>query len=143
MNHKQSLRYVLSNRVFPFYLVEQNGTGQVWIIEILWFDLKKNQKSIHLSISGHDIFFFFLNIFYIFVQVQFSAFPPGPPHHPSPPTSFPCFQPQCYCPCVFNNCSCKSFTLFPCNPLPSPLWSLSTCSQFSVSGYILLAYLFR
>ena len=31
---------------------------------------------------------------------------------------------------ISHNCSCKLFTLFPCNPLPSPLWSLSACSQF-------------
>ena len=64
--------------------------------------------------------------FFIVVQVQFSAFPPQPSPPPSPvSTPFPC-----YCPCVLYNGSCKPFTLFPYNPLPSPLWSLSACSQF-------------
>ena len=35
-----------------------------------------------------------------------------------------------YCPCVLYNCSWKPFTLFLYNPLLSPLWSLSACSQF-------------
>ena len=73
----------------------------------------------------------FLNLilFFIVVQVQFSAFSPTSPHL-ALPTSLPCFHPPCYCPCVLYNCSCKPFNLFPCNPLPSPLWSLSACAQF-------------
>ena len=58
----------------------------------------------------------------------------SPPLYPTPakPTSLPCFHTPhpCYCPCVLYNCSCKPFTLFPWNSLPSPLWSLSAFSQF-------------
>ena len=59
---------------------------------------------------------------------KYSFLPPPP--QPSPPPS-PVSTPfPCYCPCVLYNGSCKPFTLFPYNPLPSPLWSLSACSQF-------------
>ena len=73
-----------------------------------------------------NFWFYFFNIFFIVVQVQFSAFPPHPslPPQPSPPPS-PVSTPLCYCPRVLYNRSCKPFTLSPYNPLPFPLWSLS------------------
>ena len=70
-------------------------------------------------------------LFIFIVQVQFSAFSlhPCPKLQPSLPPSH--FHPlPHYCPCVLYNCSWKHFTLFPWNSLPSPLWSLSACSQF-------------
>ena len=73
----------------------------------------------------------FLNIFYCCSTTVFCFSPqPSPPPQPSPlPPLFPP-PPHCYCPCVLYNCSFKPFTLSPYNPLPSPLWSLSACSQF-------------
>ena len=76
-------------------------------------------------------FFFFFNIFYCCSSTVFCLFPPPLHTTPALPTFLPCFHPPpCCCPCVLYNCSCKPFTLFPWNPLPSPLWSLSACSQF-------------
>ena len=66
--------------------------------------------------------------------------PPSPPPQPSPPPSS-VSTPTCYCPCVIQNCSCKPFTLFSHYPLPSPLWSLSACSQFQCL-LLYFAYLF-
>ena len=58
------------------------------------------------------------------------TFPPPLPTILALPTSLPYFHTPCNCPCVLYNCSSKSFSLFPYNPLLSPLWSLSACSQF-------------
>ena len=84
-----------------------------------------SSKKLKMEMPFDPVFFF------IVVQVQFSAFSPhlSPPPQPStPPSSIS--SPPCYCLYVLYNCSCKLFTLFSLYPLPSPLWSLSACSQF-------------
>ena len=71
----------------------------------------------------------FILIFYCCSNKVFAFFShPSPQPQPSPPPS-PVSTPLCYGPCVLYG-SCKPFTLFPYNPLPSPLWSLSAYSQF-------------
>ena len=85
--------------------------------EFIFFTFLRRFRFIYL--------FIIFKTFFIAVQVQFSVFS----LHPSPPPSS-VSTPPCYCPCVLYNCSCKPFTLFPYNPLPSPVWSLSACSQF-------------
>ena len=68
--------------------------------------------------------------FYCCSSTVFCLFlPPSPTLQPFPPPSH-FHTPSVNCPCVLYNCSCKPFTLFPWNSLPSPLWSLSACSQF-------------
>ena len=74
--------------------------------------------------------FFNFIIFLLLFKYSFVPFPRPLPTTPVLSTSLTCFHPPCYCPCVLYNCSCKPFTLFPCNSLPFPLWSLSACSLF-------------
>ena len=68
--------------------------------------------------------------YFFIVQIEFLPFPPPLPTTPAFPTPFPVSKPPLLLSRVLNNCSCKPFTLFPYNPLPSPLWSLPACSQF-------------
>ena len=86
-----------------------------------------------------------LPLFVVVVQVQLSPFPP--PHHslhPSHPHVPPSILPSLGFVLV-------SFTHVPDNPspfqpqcpLPPPFWSLSVCSLFQVSGYILFVWLIR
>ena len=84
--------------------------------------LKIVQICIMLNSQKYDFFFFsflyFLLLFNYncptFFQLLFLSAPP----------------PSYYRPCILYNCFCKPFTLLPYNPLHSPLWSLSACSQF-------------
>ena len=71
-----------------------------------------------------------LNLFFYFLLLFKYTFLPFPPTPAQLPTSLRFLHPPRYCPCVLYNCSYKPFTLFPWNSLPSPLWSLSACSQF-------------
>ena len=88
-----------------------------------------------------QVFFFqFLNYF-IVVQLQLSAFSPHPstPPQPNPPPS-----PASILPLGFVH---VSFDVVPENlsphyPLPTHLWLLFDCTNFSVSGYILFAFFF-
>ena len=90
-----------------------------------------NDIPVLLLISVICVFFFFIPI-HVFNCCSSTVFCLFPPPHPSPPPS-PVFNPpspRSYCPCVLYNCSCKPFTLSPHYPLPSPVCSLSACSQF-------------
>ena len=110
---------------FPFvhYITFTPKFGLMWLIS----GARLYQFSISAADWNHLGRVFFSN--FIVVQVQFSAFSPQPSLTPSPPHHPPISTPH-YCPCVLSNCSYKHFTLVPWKSLPSPLWSLSACSQF-------------
>ena len=76
-------------------------------------------------VANGRISFYFFTFFLLLFKYSFLPFPLSPPHLPPlfPPPPF-------YGPRILYNSSCKPFTPFPYNPLPSPLWSLSACSQF-------------
>ena len=66
--------------------------------------------------------YLFLNLIFIVIQLQLSAFSPHPstPPQPNPPTSLPRLHPPpWFCPCVLYSSSCKP--LSPLSPLHSPL----------------------
>ena len=91
--------------------------------------------SVFFKSSTISMYFFF---FYCCSSTVFCLFPPPQPNTPTLPTSLPFPPHQVNCPCVLYNCSYKPFTLFPCNSLHSPLWSLSACSQFQCLWLCLL-----
>ena len=76
-------------------------------------------------------YLFFNMYFLLLFKYSFLPFPPTLAQHSSP-SHFPHISNPhpVNCPCVLYNYSCKPFTLFPWNSLPSPFWSLSACSQF-------------
>ena len=111
----------LAHIFFPAMLMPLiNHTHSIWFYRSL--------PCSSFSCKTHNIFF--LNLFYCCSSTVFCHSLPPFSTSPVLPTSLPISIPPCYCPCVLYSCSCKPFTLSPYNPLPSPLWSLSACSQF-------------
>ena len=102
-----------------------------------------NFIKVFLNINNFNVYYIYL--FIIVVQVQLSPFlpPPLPPPHPSLPTTLNP-NPLWLCPCVLYTCSLM--TLPPFSPLSPPIYLRSVYCQFvlyfNVSGYVLLTYLF-
>ena len=70
---------------------------------------------------------FFLLLF----KYSFLPFLPSSPHHPRTPQLPPLFPPHLIIVHVsFITVPANPSPFSPINPLPSPLWSLSACSQF-------------
>ena len=96
---------------------------------------------------GFELWFMNNSLFCLFVfivQVQLSPFSCHhfPLPHPPPP---PCLNPTPLCLCLWVLYTYSLATLLllsPVMPLLFPLWLLSVCSYFNVSGYILLTCLF-